>query len=164
MDMIAVCLANWRLLLIGTLATLTVIQTARLDATKADLRTLEAQQESARQETTKAQAQSDATIERLRTAIPVMVDQAQINALANFQKRRGNDRSAGADCVPAHGLLRADSGAAAAQTGGAAGADATEPDRVADPALELAQQCGATTALYNAWRQWAGDNALPIKD
>ena len=164
MDMIALCLANWRLLLIGTLAGLVMIQTARLDATKADLRTLEAQQDIARQQTEKAQDQSDHTIDTLRTAIPRMVDQAQINAVANYRARYGLPGRACPDRDAALGLLPAAGDPAAVQAGGAQGADATEPDRVADPALELARQCGETTALYNAWRRWATDNPLPIKD
>lgn len=105
-----------------------------------------------------ANTQAENNLEHIRTQIPVMVEQAQANAVENYRARYGNRGRTCPDPVVIHGMQPQAWSDGQAQ--GASGTDARSANTMADPAIEFAQQCAATTALYNAWRELCRSNPL----
>ena len=144
---IELILRFWRESLIALLLGCLMIQTMRLDSANHELEIIKIQTQAAKET-------SNATIEKLRESIPVMVSQAQTNAVANYKKRFG------VACGLRPGGLLPYSGG---EAGSSKGTNEASADAMADPAIELAKQCGETTALYNAWQEWAKSNDLKVK-
>ena len=89
-------MSEWKSCLIGTVIALLAgslwFQTNRLDAAKKELAEIQ-------RVANEAQQQTEANLETIRSKIPVMVEQAQSNAISNYRKRYSNLPATG--CVPA---------------------------------------------------------------
>jgi hypothetical protein len=145
---LATSLRFWLGMGIACLTLFGTVQTWRLNEARDDL-------DKIRLMTTIAREQSDNTIEKLRESIPVMVSQAQGNAVANYKKRFGV-----ACGVRASGLLpNAGSGEAGFPE---RNNELHKPEPVAcdESTLETA----ATDAvIIEAVKTWARENNLKVK-
>jgi hypothetical protein len=147
---VSLLLKNWKLVLLGTviscLVGLLALQTTRLDSAKAELSEIQ-------RVANEAQTQTEANLETIRNAIPVMVSQAQAGAVRNYCARHP-DRCRPAVANPVPERVRPDSGSEATSSSGV-DETCTYPifARPTDELKDLIRECAATTALYNAWRE-----------
>jgi hypothetical protein len=146
-------LRHWKTVLIATVITSLAgslwFQTNRLDAAKTELAEIQRVSNEATQQT-------EANLDHIRTQIPVMVAQAESNAVRNYISRYGTRRVNHAD-RPATERVRSQDGDS--QAASPARVDAACPDAMA-PDADFIKQCAATTALFNAWRKLCEVNPL----
>jgi hypothetical protein len=140
-------MGNWRIVLIGTviasLAGFSWLQTTRLKSAHAELAEIRSVAEA-------AQNQTEANLETIRSAIPVMVEQAREGAVRSYCNRHPTYCTSNAGSyVPPRVWTDGCS-----QTPSASGVDAPSTYTVpTGPDQEFIRECAETTALYNAWRE-----------
>jgi hypothetical protein len=93
---VSLLMRNWMLVCVATatlsLATFSWLQTSRLKSAQETLAEIQ-------RVATEAQTQTEANLETIRQAVPLMVDAASKNAVSNYRKRYSNLPATG--CVPA---------------------------------------------------------------
>jgi hypothetical protein len=98
---VSLLLKNWRLVLLGTviasLAAFSWLQTSRLKSALEELSLIEVTANA-------AQAQTEANLETIQRAVPIMVEQAQTNAVRNYMDRHRSNKPDHVVCPVATGL------------------------------------------------------------
>jgi hypothetical protein len=98
---VSLLLKNWKLVLLGTviscLVGLLALQTTRLDSAKAELAEIQ-------RVANEAQTQTEANLETIQRAVPIMVEQAQTNAVRNYMDRHRSNKPDHVVCPVATGL------------------------------------------------------------
>ena len=142
-------LNNWRELLIASLISGLVLMTSMWQTATAQRDARIAEIEAMQTVATQYKNQSEHNARVINDAIPIMVEQAQKTAVANYKKRFGN-----AACgIRTNGLP------AVSYCAG----ETDSPRRTDDPTSEFVVACATDAGRLKLWQDWAILNQLPVE-
>jgi hypothetical protein len=149
--LIASLIANWRTLVFLLVLSFAGVQSMRLSSTQKDVVILQDKIDQAQIVADNYTHESEKNLDTLQKAIPLMVEQAQKNAVANWKKRMGNAPV----CVVPVSVL---------PSGSTSATDlAPSSESIDGSGQQLLADCAADAARLTAWQQWAVSNSIPVK-